>query len=105
MASFCRTGVLPCAVAAAIRAAYAESGGPLALRALAYSTDGRVGYIVGGFGRAAGEPDTGKFVLALRRVGDRWLIAADMDNGNQSRMMAPTPTPMPAPMTPPSSGD
>jgi ketosteroid isomerase-like protein len=82
---------------AAIRAGYADSGGPLALRAFGYSTDGRVGYMVGGFGRDAGEPDTGKFVLALRKVGDRWLIAADMDNGNQSRMMAPTPLPMPAP--------
>jgi ketosteroid isomerase-like protein len=90
---------------AAIRAAYAESGGPLALRAFAYSMDGRVGYIVGGFGRAAAAPDSGKFVLALRRVGDRWQIAADMDNGNQTRMMAPTPIPMPAPVTPPSSAE
>jgi ketosteroid isomerase-like protein len=86
---------------AAIRAAYAQSGGPLALRTLAYATEGRVGYIVGGFARSAGEPDTGKFVLALRKEGERWQIAADMDNGNQSRMMAPTPIPMPAPVSPP----
>ncbi len=89
---------------AAIRVAYADSGGPLALRAFAYSTDGSVGYIVGAFARAAGEPDMGKFVLALRREGGRWLIAADMDNGNApTRMVAPTPIPMPAPVTPPSS--
>jgi hypothetical protein len=35
----------------AIRAAYAGAGGPLALRALAYSTQGPVGYIIGAFGR------------------------------------------------------
>ena len=90
---------------AAIRLAYADSGGPLTLRAFAYSTEGSVGYIVGGFARAAGEPDMGKFVLALRKEAGRWLIAADMDNGNVSRMMAPTPIPMPAPVTPPSSAE
>jgi ketosteroid isomerase-like protein len=88
---------------AAIRVKYANSGGPLALRAFAYSTEGRVGYIVGGFARATGEPDTGKFVLALRKDAGRWQIAADMDNGNISRMMAPTP--MPAPVTPPGSAE
>lgn len=67
----------------AIRAAYADSGGPLALRAFAYGTDGSVGWIIGAFG---GEPsaDSGKFVLALRRGADgRWLIAADIDNSNR----------------------
>ena len=98
-------GSLPVRGRAAIRAKYTGSGGPLALRAFAYAVDGKVGHIVGGFGRAAGESDTGKFVLALRKVGDRWLIAADMDNGNQSRRMAPTPIPMPAPVTPPSSAE
>ena len=30
-----------------------------------------------------GAPDVGKFVLTLRRAASgRWLIAADMDNGN-----------------------
>jgi hypothetical protein len=87
---------------AAILAAYAGSGGPLALRAFAYSTDARVGYIVGGFGGASGEPDSGKFVLILRKEKGRWQIAADMDNGNASRTRAPTP--MPAPVTPPGSG-
>jgi hypothetical protein len=90
---------------AAIRVAYADSGGPLALRAFAYSSDRSVGYIVGGFARATGEADTGKFVLALRKEGGRWQIAADMDNGNGSRMTAPTPIPMPAPVTPPSSAE
>ena len=90
---------------AAIRIKYADSGGPLSLRALAYATEGRVGYIVGGFGRAPGEPDTGKFVLALRKEGGRWRIAADMDNSNRGRTTAPTPIPMPAPLTPPSSAE
>lgn len=90
---------------AAIRARYAASGGPLALRAFAYATDGRVGYIVGGFAQSPGEPDTGKFVLALRREGGRWQIAADMDNSNRGRMAAPIPIPMPARVTPPSSAE
>jgi len=82
----------------AIRTAYANSGGPLALRALAYATEGDVGYIIGGFGRQEGSPDTGKFVLALRRAADgRWLIAADMDNSNRRAPPRTTPTPTPAP--------
>lgn len=64
----------------AIRAAYADAGGPLALRALAVSTSGDTGYIIGAFSGAANKPDMGKFILAIRKVGDRWLIAADMDN-------------------------
>lgn len=68
---------------AAIRAGYAQSGGPLALRAFAHATEGPVGYIIGGYGASAGAPDDGKFVLALRRVDGRWLIAADIDNGNR----------------------
>src|SRR6185295_322327 len=78
----------------AIRAAYAGAGGPLALRALAYATEGPVGYIIGAFGPAAGEEDRGKFVLALRRGADgRWLITADMDNSSR-------PAPSPRPPTP-----
>jgi ketosteroid isomerase-like protein len=77
----------------AIRAAYANAGGPLMLRAFAWSTEGKVGYIIGGFGRDAGSADSGKFVLALKRGGDgRWLIAADMDNSNRR--------PQPPPLTP-----
>ena len=67
----------------AIRVAYANSGGPLALRALAHATDGNVGYIIGAFGPTKDEPDSGKFNLALRRVKGEWLIAADMDNSNR----------------------
>lgn len=68
----------------AIRAAYADGGGPLALRALAYATEGSVGYIIGAYGPGAPSGDTGKFVLALRRGSDgRWLIAADIDNSNK----------------------
>jgi ketosteroid isomerase-like protein len=66
--------------------AYTGSGGPLALRALAYSTEGDVGYIVGAYAAAVGKPDTGKFILLVRRAsGGPWKIAADMDNGNGRR--------------------
>jgi ketosteroid isomerase-like protein len=66
--------------------AYTGSGGPLALRALAYATEGDVGYIVGAYAAAADKPDTGKFILLVRRApGGPWKIAADMDNGNRRR--------------------
>ena len=62
---------------------YTGAGGPLALRALAYATDGSTGYIIGGFAREKGAPDSGKFTLTLRKGRDgRWLIMSDMDNGN-----------------------
>lgn len=77
---------------AAIREAYAKSGGPLFLRALAYSIDGNTGYIIGGFRAKESEPDMGKFVLALRRVEGRWLIAADMDNMNSAPRRAAAAT-------------
>lgn len=67
----------------AIRAYYQGRGGPLSLRALAYATDGDVGWIVGGYSAAPGLPDGGKFTLTLRRgTDDRWLIVTDMDNRN-----------------------
>ena len=67
----------------AIRTHYEGQGGPLSLRAMAFATEGSVGYIIGGFARQAGEPDIGKFTLTLRRGEDgRWLIVSDMDNGN-----------------------
>jgi ketosteroid isomerase-like protein len=75
---------------AAIRKAYADSGGPLSLRALAYSISGTTGYIIGAYG---GDPatDDGKFILAVRRGPARkWLIAADIDNSNR-RPGAPSP--------------
>jgi ketosteroid isomerase-like protein len=65
---------------------YTGQGGPLALRALAYATEGSVGYIIGGYAGRAGEPDVGKFTLTLRKAEDeRWLIMSDMDNGNTRR--------------------
>jgi ketosteroid isomerase-like protein len=86
----------------AIRRKYANSGGPLALRALAWATDGKVGYIIGAFGGEPGGPDSGKFILALTKGSDgRWLIAADMDNSNR-RPQPPPRTPTPTPPAPPS---
>ena len=68
---------------AAIERQYAKAGGPLSLRALAYATEGSIGYIIGGFTRHRGDPDTGKFTLTLRKGADgRWFIMSDMDNGN-----------------------
>ena len=76
-------GVPPVRGRARIQKHYAGRGGPLSLRALAFATEGSVGYIIGGFARRKGEPDIGKFTLTLRKdAGDRWLIMSDMDNGN-----------------------
>ncbi|HIE0126976.1 YybH family protein [Stenotrophomonas maltophilia] len=68
----------------AIERAYAgQGGGSLRLRALAYSAEGNVGYIIGAYTYGNNVGDTGKFTLTLKRVGDgRWLIFSDMDNGN-----------------------
>jgi ketosteroid isomerase-like protein len=75
---------------AAIQQAYTGAGGPLALRALAFATDGSVGYIIGGFARHAGEPDIGKFTLTLHKTRDnRWLIFSDMDNSNRQPSRVP----------------
>jgi ketosteroid isomerase-like protein len=69
---------------AAIQHAYKGAGGPLALRAIAFATEGSVGYIIGGFAREEGKPDIGKFTLTLRKGADgRWLIMSDMDNSNR----------------------
>jgi ketosteroid isomerase-like protein len=77
------SGVPPVRGRAEIQRHYAGQHGPLALRALAYATDGSVGYIIGGFARQRGARDIGKFTLTLRKdAGDRWLITSDMDNGN-----------------------
>ena len=59
---------------------YMGKGGPLSLRALAYATEGSVGYIIGAYAQKKGEEDIGKFTLTLRKVGGRWLIVSDMDN-------------------------
>ena len=69
---------------AAIEQRYTGSGGPLFLRAFAYATDGKTGYILGGFTNRQGGADIGKFTLTLSRGADgRWLIFSDMDNGNR----------------------
>lgn len=76
-------GTPPVRGRAAIERHYADQGGPLALRALAFATEGNLGHIIGAYARGRGEPDVGKFTLTLRRQADgRWLIASDMDNGN-----------------------
>ncbi len=68
----------------AIATIYAVAGGELKLRALAYSTDGGTGYIIGAYRYGTAPADVGKFLLALQKGADgRWLIAADMDNGNR----------------------
>src|SRR6185503_19495242 len=59
------TGVPPVRGRAAIQRHYTGAGGPLALRAFSYATQGSIGTIVGGFARAPGEPDIGKFTLTL----------------------------------------
>jgi ketosteroid isomerase-like protein len=74
----------------AIQEGYAGRGGPLSLRAFAYAADDTVAYIIGGFSELQGQPDIGKFVLALRRTpAGPWRIAADIDNGNQPPRMRP----------------
>jgi hypothetical protein len=60
------------------------------------ATEGKIGYIIGGFGGEVGGPDSGKFILALKRGDDgRWLIAADMDNSNRRPQPPRIPTPAP----------
>ena len=54
----------------AIEAHYVGHGGALSLRALAYSTEGSTGYIIGGYSQRKGEPDVGKFTLTLRKRAD-----------------------------------
>lgn len=77
-------GGVPVKGRAAIEKFYTGHGGPLSLRAIAFAADGSVGYIIGGYTSKAGEPDTGKFTLTLRKdKGGRWLIVSDMDSSNQ----------------------
>ena len=82
----------------AIQAAYeSQGGGPLRLRALAFSSGDTVGYIIGAYGYGNAPGDTGKFTLTLRRTpGGPWLIFSDMDNPNtapQRRSAPPTSSP------------
>jgi ketosteroid isomerase-like protein len=79
-------GAMPVRGRAAIEKHYTGKGGPLALRAFAYATEGAVGYILGGYAGKPGDPDDGKFTLTLRKGSDgRWLIMSDMDNSNRRR--------------------
>lgn len=67
-----------------IEAAYSSSGGPLALYAYDYATEDSTGYIIGGYSGAVGSPSSGKYILTLQLAADgRWMITADMDNGNR----------------------
>ena len=71
---------------AAVETFYTGHGGPLFLRAFAYATDGKAGYILGGYTGTAGSTDEGKFTLTLKKGTDgRWLIMSDMDNANRRR--------------------
>jgi len=82
---------------AAIQRAYADSDGPLRLRAMGYAVDDSVGYIVGAYGYGEGNAEMGKFVLALRRTpGGPWMIAADIDNSNQMPRRPPQTAPAPS---------
>ena len=67
----------------AIATIYASAGGELKLRAIAYSTDGNTGYIIGAYRYPPATADVGKFVLALKKVEGKWLISADIDNLNR----------------------
>ena len=61
------SGVPPVRGRAAIQQHYAKAGGPLSLRALASSTSGEIGYIIGAFAMQKGGPDAGKFTLTLKK--------------------------------------
>jgi len=77
------SGSPPARGRAAIEKHYTGSGGPLSLRAVAYATDGNLGYIIGAYAATKGGPDEGKFTLVLTRdAKGRWLILSDMDNRN-----------------------
>lgn len=79
---------------AAIQQAYAQAGGPLRLRALAFGAEGNVGYIIGAFAYGDAPGDMGKFVLTLRREpGGPWRILSDIDNSNRTPRMGPPPAP------------
>ena len=69
---------------AAIERYYQGHGGPLSLRAIAYATEGSVGYILGGYTSEKGKEDDGKFTLTLRKdASGKWWIFSDMDNANR----------------------
>lgn len=89
----------------AIRKAYSHGGGqPTTLRALDYRASGDLAYVVGAYGPAEQQRDFGKFVLVLRKVDGRWLIAADIENANQRMGPPPRPAAKPAAPAAPSAG-
>jgi ketosteroid isomerase-like protein len=76
-------GLPPVRGRAAIARHYGRAGGPLQLRAIAYETEGDVGFIIGGYRYPPHTTDIGKFTLTLRRdASGTWLIYSDMDNTN-----------------------
>lgn len=87
------SGQLPARGAEAIRKAYSHGGAmPTSLRAVDYAVSGDMAYIVGGYAPAGAQTDMGKFVLVLRWVDGRWMIAADIENANmQMRPMQRPP--------------
>jgi ketosteroid isomerase-like protein len=78
-------GGLPVRGRAAIARHYADSGGsPLSLRAIAFASEGSIGFILGCYASQPGESDIGKFTLTLKKdQAGRWLIFSDMDNPNR----------------------
>ncbi len=77
------SGRLPVRGRAAIRAAYANSGGPISLRALAYATESSVGYIIGAYGHGEGSGDVGSLCSHY---------AVKVMAGGSSRPTSTTPT-------------
>lgn len=90
------SGQLPGRGTDAIRKAYSHGGAmPTTLRAIDYAVSADMAYIVGGYAPAGAQTDMGKFVLVLRRVDGRWMIAADIENANMQMRPMPRP-PKPA---------
>jgi len=90
----------------AIQATYEDqgAGGPLRLRALAFSTADTIGYIIGAYSYDNSPNATGKWTLTLRRApGEPWLIFSDMDNSN-ARPQQPKVPGTPSPTGNPSAG-
>lgn len=81
----------------AIRDHYQGAGGPLFLRALAWSQSEPIGFIIGEYAHEPPPaPATGKFTLTLRGVrqhpdsaGYRWFIMSDMDSSNRRPQARP----------------
>ena len=69
-----------------IEVAYTNSSGSLHLHAFDFGLSASTAFIIGGYGYGPDTPDSGKYLLALRKLEDgKWYIAADMDNGNVGR--------------------